>query len=72
MRFKHFFPVVLLATFALVAGSQAVRGCLAADGAQTAGQAAPDFSLTAFADGSKLSLSDLRGKVVLLYFWFPT
>lgn len=33
------------------------------------GQAAPDFTLLSL-DGSRLALSSLRGKGVLLYFWF--
>lgn len=35
---------------------------------QLIGEAAPDFELQAL-DGSKLKLSDLRGKAVLLNFW---
>jgi cytochrome oxidase Cu insertion factor (SCO1/SenC/PrrC family) len=72
MRFKYVLFVLLLAVFALLTGSQAVRGCFAAGSPQAGGQAAPDFTVTSFADGSSVSLSDLRGKVVLLYFWFPT
>ncbi len=33
---------------------------------------APDFPILTYPDGRKGSLSDLRGKVVLLNFWFPT
>lgn len=33
---------------------------------------APDFTLPALADGKPTSLSDFRGKVVLLNFWHPT
>ncbi|MDM7916315.1 MAG: hypothetical protein ACE15D_10030 [Candidatus Eisenbacteria bacterium] len=33
---------------------------------------APDFTLPTLADGTPLSLSSLRGKVVLLNFWHPT
>jgi cytochrome oxidase Cu insertion factor (SCO1/SenC/PrrC family) len=32
------------------------------------GQPAPAFSLTAL-DGTPMALADLRGRVVLLYFW---
>ncbi len=32
---------------------------------------ATDFSLVNFLDGQKVSLSDLKGKVVLLTYWFP-
>jgi Tfp pilus assembly protein PilF len=44
-----------------------VRGRLVRDG-----KPAPDFPLATYPDGRKGSLSDLRGKVVLLNFWFPT
>lgn len=33
---------------------------------------APDFAILTYPDGRQGSLSDLRGKVVLLNFWFPT
>jgi tetratricopeptide (TPR) repeat protein len=36
------------------------------------GKPAPDFPIATYPDGRKGSLSDLRGKVVLLNFWFPT
>ncbi len=39
---------------------------------QTVRAAAPAFSVARFSDGRTVSLSDLRGKVVLLYFFFPT
>jgi cytochrome oxidase Cu insertion factor (SCO1/SenC/PrrC family) len=35
-------------------------------------QAAPDFSLTPYTHDRDVSLSDVRGNVVLLYFFFPT
>lgn len=35
----------------------------------TPGHPAPDFSFTTLRDGRRLSLSDVRGKVVLLDFW---
>ena len=34
-----------------------------------AGRRAPDFTLNA--DGRQVHLSDFRGKVVLVNFWFP-
>ncbi len=33
---------------------------------------APDFTVSRFSDGRTVSLADLRGKAVLLYFFFPT
>ncbi len=40
--------------------------------AQDSAPVAPDFSVTSYSGGRRVSLSDLRGKVVLLYFFFPT
>lgn len=37
----------------------------------TLAKPAPDFTLAKAADGASLSLSSLKGKVVLLNFWFP-
>lgn len=37
-------------------------------GSASVGQRAPDFTLTTF-DGEQITLSDLRGKVVLVNFW---
>ncbi len=71
MRYKYVLLLVLLATLVLLTRSQSVLGCYGQSGAQDQA-AAPDFSVTRYTDDSKLSLADLRGKVVLLYFWFPT
>lgn len=38
------------------------------EGGKVVGKVAPDFTITTF-DGGKLTLSELRGKVVLLNFW---
>lgn len=50
---------------ALLAGTAL---CLAACGRLGPGKAAPEFALKG-PDGSMLKLSELRGKVVLLFFW---
>jgi cytochrome oxidase Cu insertion factor (SCO1/SenC/PrrC family) len=42
------------------------------NGPQSARPVAPDFSVSRYSDGRSVSLSDVRGKVVLLYFFFPT
>ena len=34
-----------------------------------AGQAPPDFELEKLVDGKKVTLAELRGRPVLLYFW---
>ena len=74
MRYKYILLLLLVASLAVLTRSQSVLGCvgIAGPGAQAPRQAAPDFTVNAYADDSKVSLSDLRGKVVLLYFWFPT
>ncbi len=41
-------------------------------GAELDGPPAPDFSLTRFSDDRKVSLADVRGKVALVFFFFPT
>jgi cytochrome c biogenesis protein CcmG/thiol:disulfide interchange protein DsbE len=55
--------VVLLALLALLAG-----GLRRAGGGPEIGQPAPDFTLQLYG-GGELTLSDLRGKVVLINFW---
>jgi len=68
MRPRHApFMLLFLAILPLVAGSQAAPG---ARGQQQ--PAAPDFSLEPYENGRQVSLSDIRGKVTLLYFFFPT
>jgi len=71
MRLKYLLLVLLLAIFLLLARSPSLFGCFGQGAAQDQG-AAPDFSVTRYTDDGKLSLTDLRGNVVLLYFWFPT
>ena len=71
MRYKYVLFVLLLAGLLLVTRSQSVLGCFGQSAAQDQA-AAPDFSVTRYTDDGKLSLADLRGNVVLLYFWFPT
>jgi cytochrome oxidase Cu insertion factor (SCO1/SenC/PrrC family) len=58
---------VLLGVASLLAAGRMMLGPR-----QTGRSAAPDFSVSRFSDGRSVSLSDLRGKVVLLYFFFPT
>lgn len=67
MRSRHAFFIFLLAMLPLIGGSRAVLG---ARGQQ--GPPAPDFSLEPYENGRQVSLSDVRGKVALLYFFFPT
>jgi cytochrome oxidase Cu insertion factor (SCO1/SenC/PrrC family) len=72
MRFRHALFVLFVAMLPLVWPSQAVLDARARSHPQRGSQPAPDFSLAPYADGRKVSLSDVRGNVVLLYFWFPT
>ena len=72
MRLKVLVFVLVLAAFVLLTRSPSAFGCFGGGGAQGQGKTAPDFSVTRYADGRKVSLGDLRGNVVLLYFWFPT
>jgi cytochrome oxidase Cu insertion factor (SCO1/SenC/PrrC family) len=71
MRVKYLLVILLLAVLVLLTRSPSLFGCFGGSQAQDPA-AAPDFSVTRYTDDSKLSLSDLRGSVVLLYFWFPT
>ena len=63
--------VLILGGFLTVA-SPFAAGPVPAGGHQSSRPAAPDFSVTRYSDGRSASLSDVRGKVVLLYFFFPT
>lgn len=46
-------------------------GIFGSSGGGLVGQTAPDFTLQDY-QGNEITLSDLRGKAVLLNFWFPT
>ncbi len=72
MRFRHALFVPLVAILPLLCGLQAVLDARVRSHPQLGSQLAPDFSLAPYADGRKVSLADVRGNVVLLYFWFPT
>ena len=49
--------------------SASLVGCVGGDSDTGVGALAPDFTLKDL-DGDPIKLSDLRGKVVLLNFWF--
>lgn len=55
-------PSILLMGTVLLFGGRA-------DGQGKGGQTAPDFPPGQFSDGNYYQLSDLRGKVVVLYFY---
>ncbi len=71
MRSRFGLIVVLAITMAVACWRIATALPAPAVGQETA-PSAPDFSVTAYAGGRSVSLSDVRGKVVLLYFFFPT
>jgi cytochrome oxidase Cu insertion factor (SCO1/SenC/PrrC family) len=76
MRFRHALLLVL-AILLGVASWHATRASSAINaptrvGGQDGAQAAPDFTVARYSGGRAVSLADLRGKVVLLYFFFPT
>ena len=57
---------------ALAVGAAAAFALLSGPGAPAPvgrGSLAPGFTLERLADGARVSLSDLRGQVVLLNFW---
>ena len=63
----------LVSVFVVFLGvSSLAAGRMILGARQTPRTAAPDFSVSRFSDGRSVSLADLRGKVVLLYFFFPT
>ena len=65
--------VIIIAVIFLLpsCGNRSAKGCASQSDSTTlvkVGDPAPDFSVALF-DGSHLTLSELRGKVVLLNFW---
>ncbi len=72
MRLRHTF-VVGLATLLVAVSWQVAPGAVS-PGPQQGGSApaAPDFTLTAYSGGRTVSLDDIKGKVALLYFFFPS
>ncbi len=72
MRFRNML-FILLVTLAVVAGLQPLADARGgAPGVQSGQTAAPDFSLERYSDGRTVSLNDARGKVALVFFFFPT
>lgn len=65
-RFKFYFAVASVAFWAAV-----VNAAISVETAPEVGKLAPAFSLKDI-NGKKVSVSDLRGKVVLLNFWATT
>jgi len=58
-------PVMLIVT---LASAMLITGCTASPETATVGQTAPDFKLENL-DGESISLSDFKGKAVLINFW---
>ncbi len=56
----------------LLAGAAPARPAADTTGQKIWTKDAPDFSVTRYSDGGQISLSDVKGKVALLYFFFPT
>ncbi|NLM45912.1 MAG: TlpA family protein disulfide reductase [Firmicutes bacterium] len=63
---RRFLPLIIV--ILLIAAAIPVLGYLRPPEGLEEGKRAPDFTLQAI-DGSKISLSDLRGRVVMLNFW---
>lgn len=61
--------VTVLVAVLVVLGASLKVGGGGKLGEEPSGEAAPDFTLPLLDGGGELSLSDLRGKVVLLNFW---
>src|SRR3954469_16245047 len=59
-------PGRYIATFAIIIGSMIAAAATARP--PVVGEPAPSFEVTYF-DGTKVSLADLRGEVVILNFW---
>lgn len=69
------YALALAATAGLVAGAALARPAprsAAASFEQPAPPDAPAFSVERYSDQRSLTLNDVRGKVALLYFFFPT
>ncbi len=71
MRLRHT-VVVGLAILLVAVSWHVARGAVNTSTQQGGAPAAPDFTLTAYSGGRTVSLADIRGKVALLYFFFPS
>ncbi len=70
MHFRHLFASAVV-VFLMLGALPAPRAAgLPAQKIWT--KDAPAFSVERYSDGRTISLSDVRGKVALLYFFFPT
>ncbi len=64
--------LVFAAAAVLVAGASPVVRSATSPVQKIWTKDAPSFSVERYSDGRSMTLSDVRGKVALLYFFFPT
>ncbi len=71
MHLKQSLLVVAAAAVLVAGATRAVPSAAGAD-QKIWTKDAPSFSVERYSDGRTITLSDVRGKVALLYFFFPS